>query len=285
MAKFGQVKLAGVKLAGESLLGYDYSMFQWWKTRQRQQLLAKPFPPAYREIMAQNVGYVRFLSDDERRRLEDLVVVFLAEKELEGCGGLELTDEVRVTIAANACVLLLGLDHDMYRQVQSVLVYPSTVRPPERQTSVFAVATKAREPVHPLLGEAHIGGPVIVVWDAARRGSRHPQSGHNVVFHEFAHKLDMLDGQIDGTPPLRGSAELKRWAEVCSRAFLELREKAARGEATFMDAYGAHSEAEFFAVATETFFEQPTRLAPDLYDVLCSFYHQDPAARIASVTT
>lgn len=259
-------------------------MFEWWRARRREQILAEPFPASWRAIIERNVGYAALLSADERRRLEDLVQVFLAEKQLEGCGGLSLTDEIRVTVAANACILLLGLDHDMYRSVDRVLIYPTTVVPPERKQSVFELATRAVEPVHPLLGEAHVGGPVIVAWDAARRGSRHPRSGHNVVFHEFAHKLDMLDGDPDGTPPLRGSRQLRRWAEVCSTAYADLRRQAARGERSFIDAYGAQSEAEFFAVATEGFFEQPQRLLreqPALYDVLRAFYRQDPAARLA----
>jgi len=127
---------------------------------------------------------------------------------------------------------------------------------PTRRAGVFeASPTRAVEPSQALAGEAHHGGPVIIVWDAAKHGSRDPRSGFNVVFHEFAHKLDMLDGPVDGTPPLRGSDQLKRWADVCSRAYVELQQQLERGEPSFMDAYGATSEAEFFAVATETFFE------------------------------
>jgi Mlc titration factor MtfA (ptsG expression regulator) len=259
-------------------------VFAWWRQRRREQILREPFPAAWRQLMARNVGHLRYLDDAERKQLEDLVQVFLAEKDLEGCGGLELDDEIRVTIAANACMLLLGLSHDMYRRVQSVLVYPSTVQPPARGAGFFEVPTAPRQVQHPLLGEAHVQGPVILVWDAVKRGSIHPRSGHNVVFHEFAHKLDMLDGEVDGTPPLRGSAELARWAEVCSRAYLALRRRVERGQKTILDAYGAHSEAEFFAVATETFFERPARLKrehPELYEVLREFYRQDPAARMA----
>ena len=255
-------------------------MFQWWRERRRQQILAQGFPQLWRNIMERNVVLVARLSEGDRKRLEDLVLVFLAEKNLEGCGGLELTDEIRVTVATGACILLLGLRHDLYRSVHSVLIYPSTVRPPERPLGVFEVRTQASPAIHPLLGEAHLGGPVIVVWDAAKRGFRHPESGHNVVFHEFAHKLDMLDGRVDGTPPLRGSAELARWARVCTAAYLELKDRSERGEQSFMDAYGAHSEAEFFAVATEVFFDRPQSLQhqqPELYDVLRDFYNQDPA--------
>jgi Mlc titration factor MtfA (ptsG expression regulator) len=256
-------------------------MWRFFQQRRRQEILSQPFPESFREILRQNIGYVRRLDAAQRSKHEQLVRVFLAEKRFEGCGGLELTDEMRVTIAGAACVLLLGLDHDMYRQVDVILVYPSAVYRPARRAGFFEVALSPLEPTEPLLGEAHLHGPVIVAWDAARRDCRNAQDGHNVVFHELAHKLDMLDGGVDGTPPLRGSDSLKRWAEVCSRAFLELRERTSRGEATFMDAYGATSEAEFFAVATETFFEKPEQLLADqadLYAVLREFYQQDPAA-------
>ncbi len=258
-------------------------MFAWWRQRQREKILAQPFPEAWRLVIDRNVGHAAFLDAEERKLLEDMSQVFLEEKQLEGCGGLELTDEIRVTVAANACLLLLGLDHDMYRRVKSVLIYPSTVRQPERKRGVFH--GHAYEPTRssPLLGEAHKRGPVILVWDAARHGSWNAHDGHNVIFHEFAHKLDMLDGDVDGTPPLRGSAQLRRWAEVCSRIYLELRARTERGRKTFLDAYGATNEAEFFAVATETFFEQPKQLRkrhPELYALLQDFYRQDPAQRV-----
>jgi Mlc titration factor MtfA (ptsG expression regulator) len=255
-------------------------VWQFLQQRQRRELVRQPFPETFRAILRQNLGYLRRLDAGQRSAHEQLVQVFLAEKHFEGCGGIELSDEIRVTIAGAACVLLLGLDHDMYRQVDSILVYPSAVLSPVRPVGFFEVPVLAVQPERALLGEAHWAGPVILAWDAAQHDCRHPHSGHNVVFHEFAHKLDMLDGSVDGTPPLRGSQALKRWADVCSRAFLELRERSASGQPSFMDAYGAASEAEFFAVATETFFVQPERLVaeePELYDVLRAFYRQDPA--------
>jgi hypothetical protein len=261
-------------------------MFAWWRERQRQQILEQLFPEPWRAIIERNVGYAALLSGAERAQLEQLVQVFLAEKNLEGCGGLELTDEIRVTVAANACILLLGLSHDVYRDVDSILIYPWPVVPPERRPGFFELPTRAFEAVSPLAGQAHHGGgPVVLVWDKTKGGSRDPRNGHNVVFHEFAHKLDMLDGRIDGTPPLRGSPELREWAEVCSRAYHELQADTERGKGSFMDAYGATSEAEFFAVATETFFERPGLLQqeqPKLYEVLRLFYRQDPVARMSA---
>jgi Mlc titration factor MtfA (ptsG expression regulator) len=121
---------------------------------------------------------------------------------------------------------------------------------------------------------------VILAWDRVLRDGQRPQDGHNLVYHEFAHKLDMLDGSADGTPPLADRDELARWAKICAQAFLALRAKTARGQASELDAYGATNEAEFFAVATEHFFDRPRALRaelPELYDVLARFYRQDPA--------
>ena len=166
--------------------------------------------------------------------------------------------------------------------MQTILVYPSTVVPPERHPGGFErVAGPVEVPV-PILGQAFAQGPVILVWDAVLHGARHPEQGHNVVYHEFAHKLDMLDGAADGTPPLAGRGQLAEWVAVCSVEFLRLRRLADKGHKTFLDAYGATSEAEFFAVATEEFFDRPLALrkhSPDLYRVLGAYYRQDPAAR------
>jgi MtfA peptidase len=256
-------------------------MFAWWRRRRREKILEEPFPDAHRAIIQQNVGMVRFFDDEEERLLERLVQVFLAEKSFVGCGDLELDDEIRVTIAANACVLLLGLDHDVYAEVESILVYPSTVRPPSRETSVGGVTLVNDGPA--ILGQAHLRGPVILVWDAVRHGSRDPTNGHNVVFHEFAHKLDMLDSEIDGTPPLRGGAQYDAWSKACGDVYFELQRRVKKGQRTFLDDYGATNEAEFFAVATEFFFEKPEQMLrehPGLYGVLREYYRQDPAVRV-----
>jgi len=167
--------------------------------------------------------------------------------------------------------------------VASILVYPSTVVIPEQQPAVFEQIDAPLEASIPILGQAFAHGPVILVWDAVKRDARHPEQGHNVVYHEFAHKLDMLDGSADGTPPLRDSAELADWVTVCAREFVKLRSLAEKGHKTFLDAYGTKNEAEFFAVATEEFFDRPLALrkhSPDLYRVLGDFYQQDPAERV-----
>jgi MtfA peptidase len=256
-------------------------LFTWLSRRRRAHILETPFPSEWLAVIARNVGHWGLLDEGERAQLRDLTQVFVAEKTWEGCGGLEMTDEVRVTVAAEACLLLLGRDHDLYDDVESILVYPSTVIAAERPAGMFERGNALVEESIALLGQAQKGGPVILVWDAVKRGARDPSDGHNVVFHEFAHKIDMLGGEVDGTPPLPDVAARRAWAEVCSEAFLALKQ----GDPEVLrviDPYGARNEAEFFAVATESFFERPTAMLdalPSLYALLAGFYRQDPAAR------
>ncbi|MDA8089767.1 MAG: zinc-dependent peptidase [Nitrospiraceae bacterium] len=258
-------------------------MFHWLRDHRRAEARKRPFPPGWETIVRANMAHYCMLDDAERAELRAMIQVFLEEKHWEGCGGLDLTDEIRVTIAAQACLLQLGLPHDYYRDVESVLVYPSTVVPPEHRPGIFERVDGPVEPSVPILGQAFARGPVILVWDAVVRGARHPEQGHNLVYHEFAHKLDMLDGAADGTPPIADRAQLAEWVAVCSREFLRLRRLAGKGHKTFLDAYGATNEAEFFAVATEEFFDRPIDLqkhVPELYRVLTAYYRQDPATRV-----
>jgi Mlc titration factor MtfA (ptsG expression regulator) len=258
-------------------------MFHWLRDNRRAEARNRPFPPEWEAFVSENLAHYRMLDDAERAELRAMMQVFLEEKQWEGCGGLDLTDEIRVTIAAQACLLQLGLPHDYYRNVESILVYPSTVVLPEQQAGVFErIGSPVDDPL-PVLGQAFARGPVILVWDAVLHGARHPEQGHNVVYHEFAHKLDMLDGAADGTPPLADGDLFKEWVAVCTREFLRLRSLAEKRHTTFLDSYGATNEAEFFAVATEEFFDRPLALqehAPDLYHVLSTYYLQDPAGRV-----
>ena len=251
--------------------------------RRRAKLIREPFPPDWEDIIKRNVAHDCMLDDAERDHLRKLIRIFIAEKYWEGCDGLELTDEIRVTIAAQACLLILCLPHDYYHNVETILVYPSTVILPQQKPGFFETVLEPLESSRPIIGQAVHQGPVIIVWDAALHGGRYPESGHNVVYHEFAHKLDMLDGAADGTPPLKNRKEYRNWVTICSREYLRLQHEAAQGKKTFLDDYGAYSEAEFFAVATEQFFDQPLIMiekAPDLYSVLKEYYRQDPALRV-----
>jgi len=259
-------------------------MFRWFINRRRKKLTRTPFPPLWEDIIRRNVGHYCFLKDAERAHLRALIQVFLSEKHWEGAGGLELTDEIRVTVSAQACLLLLGLPHDYYKNVESIIVYPSTVVPPPRKPGFFENTIAPADLAQPIIGQAFQQGPVIIIWDAALRGGRHPKSGHNVIYHEFAHKLDMLDGMADGTPPLRDRAEYREWVLTCSQEYLRLKNRTEKGKKSFLDAYAATNEAEFFAVATEQFFDQPRLMikhAPDLYLVLKKYYCQDPSERVS----
>ncbi len=168
--------------------------------------------------------HYRLLDEKEQAHLQKLIQVFIAEKNWEGAGGLELNDEIRVTIAAQACLLILDMPHNYYRNVESIIIYPTEVVPPQRRPGFFETPLHPLEPTYPIVGQAFHQGPLIFVWDAVLRGGRYPGSGYNVVYHEFAHKLDMLDGAADGTPPLKSRGEYSDWVKVFSREYLSLQD-------------------------------------------------------------
>ena len=245
------------------------------EARRKRALRRAPFPDTWRAIIDRNVVHARVLPAAEREQLEDLVIALITDKRWEAARGFTLTDEIQVTIAAQAALLVLGLGYDSYRGVRTIIVHPTTMTlTGERGGPIEGTVSDGPLPV---LGVAHYDGPVIIAWDSARAGARHPERGHNVVYHEFAHKLDMLDGVIDGTPPLARQEELDRWVAVCTAEYEALRNGTDDG---FLDGYASVNPAEFFAVATEAFFDLPVQLEvakPDLYAVLRDFYRQDPA--------
>jgi len=252
--------------------------FSWLKRRRRRRLVAGPFPADWLEYLKRNVGHYRYLTDGERAALRDRLRVFVAEKHWEGCGGLELTDEIKVTIAAQACLLVLGFDEEYYDHVLSILVYPGDYLVPTEHRDAMGIVTEGHSHRS---GEAWHRGPVILSWEDARDCDAH--DGQNLVLHEFAHQLDMKNGPPNGTPPLRGRQRRRRWAAVMQREFQRHRRRVRHGEPTLLDPYGATDEAEFFAVATEAFFEQPVELErehTDLYGVLADYYRQNPAGRM-----
>jgi Mlc titration factor MtfA (ptsG expression regulator) len=258
-------------------------MFGWFAKNRRKKIMAGPFPSHWEKTLQENVCFYRLLDNREREDLRGLIQIFVYEKNWEGCGGLDLTDEMRVTIAAMACLLILRIPHNYYENVETILVYPSDLALPERKIGFFETVVEPIEPSFPITGQAFEQGPLILVWDAVEESIRHAGSGYNVVFHEFAHKLDMQDGAADGTPPLRGASAYSDWSKTLSREYSRLLTDVQKGRQTFLDEYGATDEAEFFAVATEHFFDQPremVRHAPELYRVLKKYYCQDPAARL-----
>ncbi len=251
-------------------------IFGWWARRRRLKRLAKPVPETWAAHLERDLEHWSRLTDDDRARLLDIARVLMAEKRWEGCGGLDLTETMCLTLAVQAGTLLLGLDHDYYRNVQSVLVYPHGYEIPQRhEMGILAPSQRA------VLGHAQLRGPVVLSWRSARAGGRDADDGRNLVYHEFAHKLDMLDGAVDGTPPMGDRRALARWIAVMTEAYESLKADAARGRASLLDHYGATDVAEFFACATEAFFEKSRQMeekAPALYGVLRDFYGQNPAS-------
>jgi Mlc titration factor MtfA (ptsG expression regulator) len=256
-------------------------LFAWLKRRRRARLVAAAFPDDWLVYLQNNVGLYALLTEPERQKLRDDLRIFIAETTFEGCGGLEITDEIKVTIAAQASLLLLGFQHDYFERVHTVLVYPAGFRSPEGWTGPDGV-------VHMdvgYLGEAWHHGTVILAWDAVLAGGRDPRDGRNVVLHEFAHQLDYLDGVADGVPPLRNRAQYRKWHEVMTAEYAQLVAESEHGRPRVLDAYGATSPAEFFAVATECFFEKPVQMRrrhPQLYEILKEYFCQDTAARFAA---
>ena len=224
--------------------------------------------------------YYHLLADDEQADLRQLIRVFLAEKKFEGCSGLEITDEIRITIAAQACILLLNREHDYYAGLHSVLVYPSSYLAPAKFVDPVGVVHEGDES---RLGEAWLRGAIILSWDEVRQDAADFDDGYNVTLHEFAHQLDQQDGSFDGAPLLEKSSHYRSWARVLMEEYQALGRAAERGQETLIDQYGATDPAEFFAVVTEAFFEMPKALNekhPELYAELKKFFRQDTLARL-----
>jgi MtfA peptidase len=260
-------------------MGPDSMPFTFLRKWKRKRILRKPFPPTW-EPHLRGLPFFLELNGEEQDKLRGMVQVFLAEKQFEGCGGLTLDNGIRVGIAAQACLLVLHLDHDWYHRVRTILVYPTSFRSNFAETGPGGVVGPPSAAAH--AGEAWLGGEVILAWDSAFTGGRDGSDGRNPVFHEFAHKLDMLDGYADGTPPLASREQAEAWRIIATESFQTLRAQAEARQRTLIDAYGASNPAEFFAVASEVFFEQAPQLKsqePALYDQLRRFYRQDPALR------
>jgi len=230
--------------------------------------MAAPFPEAWSEILTRNLPPYPRLPEALRKQLQGYINVFLAEKHFEGCGGQEITDEVRVTIAAQACLLLIGRDSKCYPKLRSVLVYPHTY-----------VAEAPGEAPSVRLGESWQSGAVVLSWNSVKGGAANFDDGHNVTLHEFAHQLDQEDGAADGTPILESLSSYRSWAHSLSDEYRSFLERVEAHRKTVLDEYGATNPAEFFAVASETFFEKPEQLMkkrPELFEELQHYYKVDP---------
>ena len=235
-------------------------------------------PDDWRTILAGRSAHWRLLGAAERDRLGELAEHVLRTKRWEAARGFELTDEVRTLVAGHAALLVLGLDEAAYDGVGTIVVRSRAMR----RTAPMAGPAKGvlMDAPGAVDGEAHhADGPIMLVWPSARREALNPRLGRDVVLHEFSHKLDMLDGTLDGTPPLVEPAQRQRWVEVCTGEYQAVR----AGEPGMLRPYAGTNPSEFFAVATEAFFTRPVVMAetkPALYEVLADFYRQDPAARV-----
>ena len=207
--------------------------------------------------MKQNFPTYNRLSPADQEELQGHIQVFLDEKYFEGCGGLELTEEMKVTIAAQACLLLLHRETDYYPRLITILVYPDAYVAKSIEPLGAGVVSESETA---RLGEAWRDGVVVVSWDDVQRDAKVPDDGHNVVLHEFAHQLDWQDGLADGAPILDHEGEYTPWARVLGDEFEKLRRNIELGRSDVLDEYGATNPAEFFAVATECFFERPLQL-------------------------
>jgi MtfA peptidase len=250
--------------------------------------VAGPFDPSWDGLLVDRDPHWPRYTDVERERMEHLVGAFMARTRWESARGFTLDTDMKVLVAAQACVLLLGLDHDEFGGPSRVIVHPSTVvLRGRRSVGVGRVETSDS---YRVLGQAHHRGPVLLSWASVRSGLAHPRRGQNVVYHEFAHQLDMLDGTVDGTPPLHDDDARQRWIDVCTESYHEVRDPAVEPaiepgvavEPNVLRAYAGTNPGEFFAVATEVFFTRPHELRRQhgaLYRELVGYYRQDPSRR------
>jgi Mlc titration factor MtfA (ptsG expression regulator) len=255
----------------------SFVMLGFLKERRRNRLRARPFPNEWLKIIKSKVAFFVRLSAADQAELLDHIQVFLAEKGFEGCAGLEINDEIRVTIAAQACLLLLHRRTDYFPLLLTILVYPSTYLVDEQrhvEGPVWEEGKMSR------LGETgRTMGSMVLAWDAVKSGAADPSDGKNVVLHEFAHQLDYENFAADGAPALTTREQQMSWREVMRTEFASLRAADDTGIPTLLDTYGATNPAEFFAVSVEAFFERPSALRSrhsKFYAELQRYFNQSP---------
>jgi Mlc titration factor MtfA (ptsG expression regulator) len=260
-------------------------MFGFKKWR-RERLFNKPISDEWQRMLSQNVPYTRKLPAELQEKLRGFTNVFIHEKTFEGCAGLELTDEIKITIAGQACILLLGLEDlsSFYDGLRSVLVYPETYVAKVKDHHNGYVVEEGFQQRH---GEAWSRGHVVLAWDEVKKGGANMHDGRNLVFHEFAHLIDYDYGATAEVESGNDSGfwSWGSWGSIIDQEYNKLLRALRRNQRTLIDEYGATNLAEFFAVVTENFFERPTELRqqhPELYNQLAEFYHQEPAKYISS---
>jgi len=234
------------------------------------------FQPEWSDYLSKNLPLYTRLPARLQTKLHDKIAAFVSTTYFEGCGGLELDDEMILTVAAQACMLIINHEGAPYPKLNTVLLYPSTFSSKVQDYNAGGTVSERR--VH-RLGESWSNGTVILAWDSVHHGATNIFDGHNVTFHEFAHQLDSESGQTDGVPRLNSHEAYQTWGTVLSEGYQQLCDSAERRKKTVLDHYGATNIAEYFAVATEAFFEKPKQLKkkrPDLYAELKDYYQLDP---------
>jgi hypothetical protein len=250
----------------------------WRRWREARTLARRPIPDALWAATLTDYPFLGWRPAADRQRLRELATLFLADKEWAGAHGLEVSDAMAVAIAAQACVPVLRLGLAGYAGFKGIVVQPDAVAARRSRTDEVGVVHEYDEE---LAGEAMYRGPVMLSWTDVQRAGHTDGPVYNVVIHEFAHVLDMLDGEADGVPPLPDARERRHWIEVIEAQWQRFQRRTGSGEPTLIDPYGAEGRDEFFAVASEAFFVAPPEFAaeePRLHELLQRFYRQDPAA-------
>jgi hypothetical protein len=257
-------------------------MLRTW--RRRRLLKRATIDEALWQRVVARLPFLAGLKVDELARLRELALVFLHEKEMTGAGGLALTDDIRLEVALQACLPILNLGMDVYDGWVGIIIYPTEFRVQRQEVDEDGVMHEWDDE---LSGEAWPGGPVLLSWEDVEIGNAHPdeggEAGYNVIIHEFAHKIDMLTGEADGYPTPHADMDPAAWTRALESAYARFVGMVEREKETLLDPYAAEHPAEFFAVASETFFTDPHAVKkefPGLYEQLTKFYRQDPAGRL-----
>ncbi|MBT8149758.1 MAG: zinc-dependent peptidase [Gammaproteobacteria bacterium] len=249
----------------------------WWKARKRKALYRKPFPEQWQHILQQHFALYRYLPENLRQALHARINYFIASKKFVARGDMLIDDEVRVNIAGQACLLVLAEEGEIYPGFRTIMVYPDTFYSDTNQQDGAVVSHQRRHRA----GESWHRGPVILSWGDVLRGGANEDDGFNVVMHEFAHKLDEQNMAVNGQPLLREHSHYGEWVRILNSEYAAFLRRVERRKNKVMDAYGAESPPEFFAVATESFFEKSIAMRdrlPVLYAQLQRFYQLDPAS-------
>jgi MtfA peptidase len=267
-------------LVAVGLIIFTIFAYPLWVRIRQNRLKRRPLSPQQQATLEQSLPMYESLSVDERRRLHGHVLVFLSQKQFIGCRGLQVTEQMKVTVAAISALLLLNERGKYFPRLRSILIYPDAYIAQERVAMAGGVVEERQVA---RLGESWTTDQVVLSWQQIQYDLTHWQDGQNVILHEFAHQLDQEDGKAEGVPVLQRDADYKTWAEIMTVEYQQLCDRTAKGQKTVLNPYGATNPAEFFAVATETFFEKPQQLMTHhgaLYDQLQRYYQFDPLGRV-----